>query len=66
MKNKSDQVQHQFGIFGFQKPKAKFKIEREKIIEAKKKFSEGDQKASARLLREVRESLEDYCKRKGI
>jgi hypothetical protein len=66
MTKKSTSVNHQFGIFGFSKPKNKFKIERDKIIEAKKKFQEGDMKASARLLNEVNDRLEEFCRRKRI
>jgi hypothetical protein len=54
---------HQFSLWGFQKPTGKVPISAERIREAKALFQKGDNKMSAAKLREVRESLEDYCNR---
>jgi hypothetical protein len=54
---------HQFSLFGYIKPTGKVPISAERIREAKALFQKGDNKMSAAKLREVRESLEDYCNR---
>jgi hypothetical protein len=54
---------HQFSLWGYQKPTGKVPISAERIREAKALFQNGDQKMSAAKLREVRESLENYCDR---
>ncbi len=53
-------TKHQFSLFGFQKPKLKVPISKERIEEAKALFAKGDMLGSARRLREVREALERF------
>lgn len=53
----------QFSLFGFQRPKSKVPISRERIEEAKRLFDSGDPGAAADKLREVREGLERYERR---
>jgi hypothetical protein len=56
-------MSHQFEMFGFQKPTGKVPMKKQTIIEAKAFFQNGDQKASAAKMREIREALENYCDR---
>lgn len=56
-------TQHQFGLFGYERPKLKVPIDAEKIRQAKALFKAGDIRNSAALIREVRESLAEFEKR---
>jgi hypothetical protein len=56
-------MNHQFSLFGYQRPARKVPISAKQIEEAKALFNNGDQKASAAKMREVREALENYCGR---
>lgn len=56
-------VNHQFSLFGFQKPKAKVPISAERIREAKALVEAGKHKDATVAMREVRYGLENYLKR---
>jgi hypothetical protein len=56
-------MNHQFSLFGFQRPTKKVPISAERIEEAKKLFMAGDEKGSVLKMREVREALESYERR---
>jgi len=58
-----EKINHQFNLFGFQKPKLKIPISSERIQEAKKLFESGDDHGSAEKMREVREGLERFERR---
>lgn len=60
---KDEPIDHQFSLFGFQKPTGKVPISAEQIREAKELFKNGDAKGSAAKLREVREALERFERR---
>lgn len=47
-------VEHQFSLFGFQAPKAKVPISKERILEAKAQMEKGNMKGVAENLRNVR------------
>ena len=53
---------HQFNLFHFEqiKPTLKVPISAERIKEAKALYAKGDVTGSVRLLREVREKLENF------
>ena len=59
----ADQPQHQFSLFGYQKPKKKVPISAARIEEAKRLYNKGDVLGSAAAMRDVRERLEDFEKR---
>jgi molecular chaperone GrpE (heat shock protein) len=48
----------QFSLFGFQKPKAKVPISKQRILEAKEQLKKMDSKGLIKTLRDVRDSLE--------
>jgi hypothetical protein len=54
---------HQFSLFGHQKPTGKVPISAAKIAEAKQLQKAGDNKASAAKMHEIVEALEDYERR---
>ena len=56
-------VKHQFSLFGFQQPKMKVPISKERIEEVKKLIDAGDGQNAATRLREVREDLEAFEQR---
>lgn len=54
---------HQFGLFGYIKPKLKVPISAERIRQAKEQIERGDSKGAEQTLRELREGLENYERR---
>lgn len=56
---------NQLSLFGFHdmKPRAKVPISRGRVEEAKRMHENGDDKAAAEIMREVRYKLEAYCAR---
>lgn len=56
---------NQLPLFGFHdmKPRAKVPISKERVEEAKRMHENGDDKAAAEIMREVRYKLEAYCAR---
>jgi hypothetical protein len=59
----SDYKQHQFGLFGFQRPIGKVPISAERIREAKEAVIRGDSKTAIQILRELNEGLENFERR---
>jgi hypothetical protein len=62
-RGKKDYTEHQFSMFGWQKPVAKVPISAERIAEVKKLIGERKGEDAAKVLREVREGLENYERR---
>lgn len=54
---------HQFSLFGFQKPRAKVPISRERLEEAKRMVQQRNAKGAEAALREIREGLERFEQR---
>jgi hypothetical protein len=55
----------QFSLFGFQKPKAKVPISKQRILEAKEQLKKMDSKGLIKTLRDVRDSLERFERKLG-
>jgi len=51
---------HQFSLWGFQKPKAKVPISRVRIEEIKEAIIRGDSRNAVAKMRDLRESLEHF------
>jgi hypothetical protein len=58
-RKKSPSVQHQFSLFGYMKPKTKIQL-KSALIRAKELYATGDTEALVKVLRYVRERLEEY------
>jgi hypothetical protein len=56
---------HQFSLFGFQKPKIKVPISAARIQEAKEAIAKKDVFGSVKALRDIRYGLENFEKRIG-
>jgi hypothetical protein len=54
---------HQFSLFGFQRPKSKVPISKERIEEVKRLISKGNSGDAVAKLREIREGLENFERR---
>ncbi len=53
-------TEHQFSLFGFQRPKVKVPISKERILQAKTELEKRDFKSFLKTLRDVRERLEKF------
>lgn len=56
-------MNHQFSLFGFQRPKAKVPLSAERIQEVRDMIAKGDGKTAEQKLRAIREGLEAYERR---
>ena len=68
---KFTRVHHQFNLFDYEQMRPKIKvpikrISKERMEEAMKEFKSGEGKHLAGVLRDINDSLDIYCKRKGI
>lgn len=64
MSNKN-YINHQFSLFGFQKPNVKVPISTARIQEAKEAIAKKNVLGSVKALRDIRYSLENFEKRIG-
>lgn len=60
MPKKKRQVNHQFGLFGFQRPIAKVPISAARILQCKLAIEKGDSLTALQNLRIVRDRLENF------
>jgi len=56
-------VDHQWSLFGWQRPKKKVPISAARILEAKEAIMRGDSKSAIQALRDINDKLENFERR---